>query len=268
MPSPYTKYKEYKPTPSLHPYIYCYWSATPYEEQITEYTYEIIPDGCTDILYEYDKINQTSSIKYFGIFESPFKITEQYNPGKITFGIRFYTGSSAYFISERAKDTAENAVDLNQLISPAIKNLHHELYQAKNINNMIVACDEVFTQAIKKGKLLHQNSLLNNILYQIVTGRGNYSIEELSKKEVIGQRRMNRLFEERIGLSPKKFSQVIRFQTVLADWLYKLPAEFLADEYYDQSHMIKDFKRRIGRKPSSINVSDFYNTTFQLPDKM
>ena len=45
-------------------------------------------------------------------------------------------------------------------------------------------------------------------------------MEEISKEEVIGSKTMNRLFDERIGLSPKKFSQVIRFQSVLPDWVY------------------------------------------------
>ncbi|WP_168413201.1 helix-turn-helix domain-containing protein [Bacillus salacetis] len=268
MPSPYTRYQEYPPSPFLQPYICCYWSAAPYENQVNEYTYDIIPDGCTDLLYEYDKATGTSSIKYYGIFECPFRITEQYNPDQYTFGIRFFPGSSSYFIHERAKDTAANAMDLNQITSPDIQRLHHYLDHASGVNEMIAACDEVFSQAIKCGKLLRHDSLLTSILYQIVVRRGQYSIEELSHKEVIGQRRMNRLFEERIGLSPKKFSQVIRFQSVLTDWLTKTPADFLAEEYYDQSHMIHDFKKRTGKSPRSLKVSDFYNTSDRLPGKL
>ncbi|MFB4169383.1 DUF6597 domain-containing transcriptional factor [Virgibacillus sp. JSM 102003] len=252
----------------LRPYICCYWSALPYKKQITEYSYEIIPDGCTDIIFEYDNKKQTSSIKYYGIFEGYFRTTEQFNPGKMTFGIRFYPGSSAYFIREKAKDTAKKQVDLNQLDSSVLKKLYDKMQQDTEISYLIASCDEILSHALKGGNISHQDLLLNNILYQIVSGHGTIPVEELSKKEVIGQRRMNRLFEERIGLSPKKFSQVIRFQSVLTDWLYYSPETIIAAEYYDQSHLIKDFKKRIGKNPSSIKMSDFYNTSFQSFNKI
>lgn len=212
MPSPYTKYKEYQPAPMLRPYICCYWSAIPFEKQIKEYTYQIIPDGCTDIIIEYDYINQSSTLKYYGLFEDYFKITERFNPGKITFGIRLYPGSSAYFIREKAVDTARKALDLNQLDFPFFKQLHDNIHKVKCVSTMIAFCDQLFSQALKGVYSLSQDPLLINILHQMVRSRGSITIEELTNKDVIGSRRMNRLFEERIGLSPKKFSQVIRFQ--------------------------------------------------------
>ncbi|TLS36166.1 AraC family transcriptional regulator [Pseudalkalibacillus caeni] len=268
MPSPYTKYKEYQPATFLRPYICCYWSAAPFERQVAEYTYEIIPDGCTDIVFEYDKTNQTSTIKYYGIFEDYFKTTERFNPGKMTFGIRFYPGSSGYFVRERAKDTARKTVDLNQLNSSVMKKLHEKFQRAKGISDLIDSCDELLSQSLKGTNFSHQDFLLNSILHQIVSRRGTVTVGELSNLEIIGQRRMNRLFEERIGLSPKKFSQVIRFQTVLTDWLYKSPECIVMEDYYDQSHLIKDFKKRIGKKPSSIKMSDFYNTSLQPFDSI
>ncbi len=266
MPSPFTDYKEYQPTQLLRPYICCYWLATPFEEQISQYTYEIIPDGCTDIIFEYDQLHQTSSIKYYGIFEEYFQTTEVHNPGKVTFGIRFYPGSSSYFIRERAKDTAHAIVDLNLLNNCFIQKLIEQLQQAKNISEMISSCDEIFTQAIKDKTHLRQDSALTNILYKIVSRHGTATVEEISNEEVIGSRTLNRLFEERIGLSPKKFSQVIRFQSVLTDWLYHSSINDLSAGYYDQSHLIKDFKKRIGKKPSILKMSDFYNTVFHSSD--
>ena len=268
MPSPYTEYREYLPTQMLRPYICCYWLAAPYEYQVPQYTYDIIPDGCTDILFEYDRLHQTSSIKYVGIFEEYFQTTTRHNPNKITFGIRFYPGSSAYFIRETAKSTAQTMVDLNLLNISFIQQLSDHLQNAKGIAEMISGCDEIFTGALEDQVHLRQDPTLNNILFKIVSRRGTATVEEISREEVIGSRTMNRLFEERIGLSPKKFSQVIRFQSILNDWVRHPSRTDFAEMYYDQSHSIKDFKKRIGKNPSHLKVSDFYNTVFHSSDNI
>ncbi|MCA0173068.1 helix-turn-helix domain-containing protein [Bacillus sp. RAR_GA_16] len=261
MPSPYTYYQEYQPSQMLRPYICCYWSATPFKKQIAEYTYEIIPDGCSDIVIEYDLINQTNSISYYGLFENYFKITEQFTPTKQTFGIRFYPGSSAYFVRERAKNITGKMVNLEQLHSSIINPLFDHLQHTQDISCLITASNTIFSRALMNSKSLYQDSLLNNLLHQIFASGGTATVGELSTQQVVGKRKMSRLFEERIGLSPKKFSQVIRFQSVLTDMLHQSPTTGTL-EYYDQSHLIKDFKKRIEKNPSSIKMSDFYNTSF------
>lgn len=262
MPSPYTEYKEFQPAPFLLPYICCYWLASPYKKQVPRYSYDIIPDGCTDILFEYDRLHQTSTLTYYGIFDGYFRASGEYNPDKITFGIRFYPGSSAYFIRETAKSTAQTMIDLNLLNISFIQHLNDCLRNAKDIAEMISVCDGIFTGALKDQVPLRQDPSLSNILFKIVAGRGTATVEEISREEVIGSRKMNRLFEERIGLSPKKFSQVIRFQSVLNEWVRHPSGTDFAEDFYDQSHSIKDFKKRTGKNPSQLTVSDFYNTIF------
>lgn len=261
MPSPYTHYQEYKPSPLLRPFICCYWSATPFDLQVTEYTYEIIPDGCTDIVIEYDSLSKTSSMRYYGIFENRFKITEHFNTTIQTFGIRFYPGASAYFVLEKAKDTAGKILELGQMHSSIINPLRDKHQHTHGISDLIRSSNEIFSKVLLNNEVHAQDHLLNNLLHQITASSGTVTVEELSTLEVVGKRKMNRLFEERIGLSPKKFSQVIRFQKVLADILYKCSTEGTL-EYYDQSHLIKDFKKRLGKNPSTITMSDFYNTSF------
>lgn len=266
MPSPYTKYKEFQPAPFLRPYICCYWLAFPYKMQVPRYSYDIIPDGCTDIVFEYDRLSQTSSVTYYGIFDEYFHATKQHNPNKITFGIRFYPGSSAYFIREKAKVTARSMIDLNHLNQSLIGKLEDQLLHTNHVTEMIACCDDIFSKALKDTLPLRQDATLPTILSTIVSGRGTKTVEEIARKEVISTRTMTRMFEERIGLSPKKFSQIIRFQSILNEWVHHPYRTDLTDGYFDQSHSIKDFKKRTGKSPSQLQVSDFYNTVFHHSD--
>ncbi|QHE62506.1 helix-turn-helix domain-containing protein [Rossellomorea vietnamensis] len=266
MPSPYTKYKEFHPAPFLRPYICCYWLASTYKMQVHRYSYDIIPDGCTDILFEYNRLSQTSSVTYYGMFDEYFDATEQHHPHKITFGIRFYPMSSAYFIREKAKDTARSMTDLNHLNQSLMGKLKDQLLQINHVTEMIACCDLIFSEELKDSLLFRQDASLPAILSTIVSGRGTSTVEEIARKEVISTRTMNRLFAERIGLSPKKFSQIIRFPSILKEWVRHPNRTDLADGYFDQSHSIKDFKKRTGKSPSQLQVSDFYNTVFHLSD--
>ncbi|SFB37618.1 Helix-turn-helix domain-containing protein [Lentibacillus halodurans] len=72
------------------------------------------------------------------------------------------------------------------------------------------------------------------------------------------------MFQEIIGISPERFSQVIRFQSSLMflDYNSSLQGYEITNDFgfYDQSHFIRFFKKRMGKLPSFVKPSDFYNT--------
>jgi AraC-like DNA-binding protein len=64
-----------------------------------------------------------------------------------------------------------------------------------------------------------------------------------------------RLFSDEVGLTPKAFCRIRRFQRAVA-MLHRAPAADCADValtcgYYDQSHMIHDFQDIGGLSPAS-----------------
>lgn len=81
-------------------------------------------------------------------------------------------------------------------------------------------------------------------------------VEALSNRLGIGSRRLRRLFDALVGVSPKQFARIARFQnvvrtikqTAVLDW-----ASVAADAgYYDQAHLISDFKRLTGITPGAF----------------
>ena len=78
-------------------------------------------------------------------------------------------------------------------------------------------------------------------------------IAELVSTTGLSSRRFIQLFKEQVGLPPKLFARLQRFQRALAsahlnsktDW-----AEIALDcGYYDQSHLIRDFNEFAGMSP-------------------
>lgn len=76
-------------------------------------------------------------------------------------------------------------------------------------------------------------------------------IEALATELEIGRRTLERIFQRVVGISPKQFAGILRTQHFLkalheSDSLTRLAYEF---GYYDQSHLIRDFKMKTGITP-------------------
>jgi AraC-like DNA-binding protein len=94
---------------------------------------------------------------------------------------------------------------------------------------------------------------------------GQVSVEELSLACHVSNRTMERLFKEHVGIPPKEFMRIVRFQEVLKRLRQagKVSEESLlrvAFElgYYDHAHLTNEFKKYAGILPSELSL--FYKT--------
>jgi AraC-like DNA-binding protein len=93
-----------------------------------------------------------------------------------------------------------------------------------------------------------------------LTLRGMIGVAGIARAVRVGTRQLERLFRERVGISPKLFLRIVRFQEVLRatktgrrnpGW-----AAVAAEHgYYDQAHFINDFKAFVGRTPGEWRIS-------------
>ena len=95
------------------------------------------------------------------------------------------------------------------------------------------------------------DSRLATALHAILCSNGAFNIQQLDTG--ISARHLRRLFDFYIGVAPKEFHKIMRFQKLLR----RSPTRaMLRDEkfyydlgYYDQSHFVKDFKSLYGVVP-------------------
>jgi len=80
--------------------------------------------------------------------------------------------------------------------------------------------------------------------------RGEQRIDRVAKDLDLHPRRLERMFAREVGLPPKTLARIVRFQGVLrgsGDWT----AIAQACGYYDQAHLIRDFKEFAGESPTA-----------------
>ena len=82
--------------------------------------------------------------------------------------------------------------------------------------------------------------------------RGGKSIRDIVRRTGYSHRRFNELFRRSIGVNPKTFSGIHRFQTLLgqlSDSSESLSVLALRAGYSDQAHMTREFRRFSGVSP-------------------
>jgi AraC-like DNA-binding protein len=80
--------------------------------------------------------------------------------------------------------------------------------------------------------------------------RGGRRIDRIADGLGVHPRRLERLFRREVGIAPKLLARIVRFQGVLkgsGDWAA------VAQEcgYYDQAHLIRDFREFAGEPPAA-----------------
>lgn len=95
---------------------------------------------------------------------------------------------------------------------------------------------------------------VDHALEQLVTMKGHVSITQLASDACLGKRQFERIVKERTGFSPKYFARLVRFSHA---WNTKEsnPEKSWTSiahhcGYFDQMHMVRDFKEFTGANPS------------------
>lgn len=124
---------------------------------------------------------------------------------------------------------------------------------------------------ISMARTVSRHRTVTFALRELSKGAGGRSVAQLTDDLGISQRRFLDRFRSEVGMAPKLFSRVQRFQTVIAtvdthrevNW-----AEVAADcGYHDQAHFIHDFRAFTGFSPGSyLALKGEHRNHVPLPD--
>jgi AraC-like DNA-binding protein len=105
----------------------------------------------------------------------------------------------------------------------------------------------------------------------IIQSKGGVPLQDLQKYLQISERSFERKFKQYVGITPKLFSRISRFQASLHELRIglhnKLTDVAYENDYADQSHFIRSFKEFAGCSPLQYqkqlmqSVDNFYERT-------
>lgn len=147
----------------------------------------------------------------------------------------------------------DGGFDARFLFGSEMKDINDQLQHIKDLEQGKNLVEKFLLDKIRglKEKLPFDSAL--QILFKT---HGNMSIERTASLSCLSLRQFERKCQERIGMNPKLYARILKFSKA-----YRLHEDFphlswtsIAYEagYYDQMHMIKDFRVFAGVNPSVI----------------
>jgi AraC-like DNA-binding protein len=167
-------------------------------------------------------------------------------------GARFRPGGAYPFLEGPVSELNDDVVEMECVWGAAAVELRDALLDADSIEKRF----EVFERALvrRAGGRLRTHPALAWTLDRLSRVPGEIEIRHLADEVGMTQKRLVRIFEEKVGLKPKTLARVLRFQNVLhrVERESRISWSFIAGEagYYDQAHFIREFEALSGLRPS------------------
>ena len=256
---------EIAPSPILAPFIRCYsfrefdtggtdmikrWHAS--HEMTMPFFFKEIPIK----LIEPETENILKKGSYGGIMGlSTQNNGDMYFNGCYSFFEINFRPNGYYKIFKIPSDKSINQIlRADEIFDISIKLFYEQLCGAADLREMVDLANVFLLSYLKKQKSFEYKDAITSFSNIILRRRGLVNVKKIAYDANMSLKNFERHFTEQVGLPPKLFGCVARFNHAMALKL-KNPEESwttiaIESGYFDQMHLIKDFKRFYGNAPS------------------
>jgi len=235
-------YHEYAPALALQPWVHCYWVLTG-GPIVTPYT--VAADGCVDLMLN---CNAPFDAWVGGSTATAFSV--ELPAGCCYFGVRLLPGTITRLFTLHAGELANHLLSASLVLGASFIPWAEQVQQSGSTEHRIRLADIWLQQRLAATGAPALDAPLARALYLVLSSRGNARIEQ-EVADWIGSRQLRRQFNRHIGLAPKVFARIVRFQTALrvvrASAVPNWGAAVAAAGYFDQPHLLREFRRLHGR---------------------
>jgi AraC-like DNA-binding protein len=170
-------------------------------------------------------------------------------------GLVFKPGCAHLFMNDSMPYFQKSMIPADLIYGTKTKLLAEQLLELKNEAARHQLVEHFIHQTFIRRKCRGSFIELESVLKHIHTSGANASITELAQKHNLSTRNLRRAFAERVGMSPKQYSDIVRVKIFLKSTLGKTCSwNQIREElgYTDLSHLNKTFKRIAGSGPSAF----------------
>jgi AraC-like DNA-binding protein len=240
-------YVEAPPSPALRRWVERLWWRTPDRRDIT-----ILPDGAADVIFDLSgQPSHLTSAFAVGTMTAPFVIESD---TRELVGVRFRPGCAARFLGIPLREITDARVPLRDVL-PSFESveaggrLHTEVWQ-------LVEAELVRRLA----KIEEPDPRVEAAVALLVRSGGRAAVDRVAAAANMTRQHLRRRFLDDVGTSPKTFARVIRFQRVV-EAIRRGAVQSWADAalehgYYDQAHLIGEFRELSGTTPEKFHSSN------------
>ncbi|MBF9255031.1 helix-turn-helix domain-containing protein [Pontibacter sp. 172403-2] len=243
------EYNEIKPCTALEPYIHSFWELKGDEND--RYWERNFPDGCSGLVLNAGSTCITDNgtvVMNFG---------KTYVAGAMTsFKDSFIESDTHLFgvcLKPGAFSNFYNYAPQNELTDKTVQLENTYSFDVdKTTKNPVHYLNSFFIDRLQSKK-----RLLQTVIDDIHHSNGQLSINEIAKRNFTSIRQLERNFKTHVGITPKAYANIVRFQNALTRIKNLDNNKSLLDiafecGFYDHSHLTNEIKRNTGLSPSQL----------------
>ena len=232
------------------------------EDQTNMQPYRVMPDCYVVMGFQYSgsllllQKSQQIKLNRCGIsgLQTKYKEYKCSTSDTKTLLITFYPWAVPILFNESASALTNQALTLSDIFGQMLQDILEEQLLSLQTIEEIVPALEAFFSGLNTNKNKRVDEHFIKQMKQIMNRSVNSNVNHIAMDCGYTNRTLERRFKEYVGISPQKFLLLKRFQTTLMHLRNGMNWEEIMEfsTYYDQAHLIHEYKAFSGLTPSQI----------------
>lgn len=254
------RYKEIPPAEPLRRFVRCFWVMRGPRAHVAA-PERVLPDGSVELVF-----NLSDRFEHYrdgdGAVRQPQELVvgELLSPMLIAptgtvdlVGVRFRPGGARPFLGPPLAELTGRSCDAADVCRP-LAAATTALGEADATGARVRVLERRLLSLLRSDPPVDDRVLAG--VARIESMGGRISVDRLARELNLSSRQLERRFAIAVGLSPKLLCRIIRFQRIFGALRSGLSdgwsALALRCGYYDQAHLIRDFRQFAGQSPTEF----------------
>jgi AraC-like DNA-binding protein len=235
-------YREIAPNPQLQPFVECFWTSRTEGGEAS--ATRVLPDGCADLIFDLAPGFETA----FWVGTMTRTVVVETPGPRHLLGVRFHPGGAKGLLDLPLKELTDRRATF-QSITPFVEEVLEQLVQGSASR-----LDILQRWLVRKVVPDRKFALIRSISRRVGGAAGYVRVGEIASSLGLSSQYLNRVMNDGVGVDLKTFCRIVRIRNCTrslqaagsdADWS-AVAADF---GFYDQSHLIHEFRDMVGLSP-------------------
>jgi AraC-like DNA-binding protein len=249
-----------KPSLLLSQYVKQYWAIEDCLSYGNDHIQRVVPNGLMELMFYFgdkpkaldEKKPLSENSMLSGQQKTYYDIVVS---GKLSlFSISFQPYGAKLFFDIPLNEFFDQNIPIKCFLKDKAAELEYQLYESETFEKKIYTIEKFLLNQLRNNTKEYEIKRIINSISLINQSSGLINIDKLCSSACLSRKQYERTFAEYIGSSPKQFLRTVRFQNTLREKQNNKSINLteLAYNcgYYDQSHMINDYKLLSGKTPT------------------
>jgi AraC-like DNA-binding protein len=225
----------------------------------------IVPDGCPELIvhsgepfrrWRGDRPERQPSAFLVGELTGALRV--QPSARISTMGIRFRPSGLSAFCKVPQDELTDRTTPIDELWGVLGRELEVLVHEAEGDARRVGIAEDFLLARLAAGR--GPDLAVEAAVGQLLSERGQTRIASLAATAGLSERQLERRFRSAVGLGPKALARLVRFQEVYRRLGEDAPGDWamvaLDCGYFDQAHLLRDYRELAGSPPSRLLGSE------------